>query len=363
MNHDVRLSIWQCKTIATVDLSPSRESRGQQLRRWCFLACAVLIQPILPASASVWSAWFTGRAQQTPHPAVVRVSVQEQDGISQGSGTLVEIREQYGLVVTNWHVVRDASGGIQVIFPDGYRSAARVLSTDRDWDLAALLIWRPSVKPVPLAPRAPRPGERLTIAGYGPGNYRAVDGRCTQYVSPGANLPFEMVEVSARARQGDSGGPIFNADGQLAGVLFGSGGGTTSGSFAGRVQSFLATAWPPSLPYDQPGQLANLDPPPTGLSDPASDLHDIAPQRPLPDDPSLVPLPSSDSNQQVVELLPATPAFPTAASDVDETSVSGELSWQDLAGKTLFDQVKSVLATIGACAVILQVGRFLLSHE
>ena len=64
-------------------------------------------------------------------------------------------------------------------------------------------------------------------------------GRCTQYVSPGARHPFEMVEVSAAARQGDSGGPILNGRGELAGVLFGEGDGKTAGADCGRVAQFL----------------------------------------------------------------------------------------------------------------------------
>jgi hypothetical protein len=53
-----------------------------------------------------------------------------------------------------------------------------------------------------------------------------------------------MVELDVEARQGDSGGPIFNQSGELAGVLFGAGQGTTLGSFAPRVRYFLATAVP-----------------------------------------------------------------------------------------------------------------------
>ena len=48
-----------------------------------------------------------------------------------------------------------------------------------------------------------------------------------------------MVEVAVSARQGDSGGPIFNSRGELAGVLFGEGHGRTSGSYCGRVRWFL----------------------------------------------------------------------------------------------------------------------------
>ncbi|MGY8731313.1 MAG: hypothetical protein ACKVK0_04205, partial [Pirellulales bacterium] len=61
----------------------------------------------------------------------------------------------------------------------------------------------------------------------------------SQYVSPGINQPREMVELRTVARQGDSGGPIFNQNGELAGVLFGAGWRTTAGSYSGRVKSFL----------------------------------------------------------------------------------------------------------------------------
>jgi hypothetical protein len=184
-----------------------------------------------------------GTGHQPPHPAVARIVALEAHGASAlGSGTLVEVHGDYGLVVTNWHVVRSGREGIFAVFPDGFCSPAQPLKLDRDWDLAALMVWRPSAEPVPISRQAPRPGEWLTIAGYGSGRYRAVSGRCTQYVSPGNGLPFEMVEVSAQARKGDSGGPIFNERGELAGVLFGAGWGTTSGSYAGRVHWFLADA-------------------------------------------------------------------------------------------------------------------------
>ena len=65
-------------------------------------------------------------------------------------------------------------------------------------------------------------------------------GQCTQYLSPGENQPFEMIELSAPARNGDSGGPILNSRGELAGVLFGSAFGRTSGSYCGRVHWFLS---------------------------------------------------------------------------------------------------------------------------
>jgi hypothetical protein len=174
--------------------------------------------------------------------------VPEKDGISYGTGTLIDTRGQFGLVISNWHVVRDASGPITVEFPDGFKSPAEVVKTDKDWDLAALSIYRPRIAPVPITANAPQPGEPLTIAGYGSGDWRMTSGRCTQYLAPGVEFPHEMVELAAEARQGDSGGPILNDRGELAGVLFGSGPGYTSGSYGGRVLKFLATVVPGGAP-------------------------------------------------------------------------------------------------------------------
>jgi len=179
-----------------------------------------------------------------PHPSVVRIIAPEDNATSYGTGTLIDVRAQYGLVVTNWHVVCDATGPIEVCFPDGFRSQARALKFDPDWDLAALVVWRPAALPVSIADRPPRPGDALTIHGYGQGQYRVAHGRCTQYYAPSPDYPEEMVELTVEARQGDSGGPILNQRGELAGVLFGAGQGTTIGSFSRRVESFLATLAP-----------------------------------------------------------------------------------------------------------------------
>ena len=198
------------------------------------------------AADEVWASAPPGAHLRSdrPHPAVARIVVPEGMATSYGSGTLVDVRDQFGLVVTNWHVVRDGQGDVEVIFPDGFRSKARPLKVDADWDLAALVIWRPPAAPVAIAERAPQPGDALTICGYGQGQYRSATGRCTQYYAPKVHLPLHMVELDVEARQGDSGGPIFNDRGELAGVLFGAGSGTTLGSFGGRVGSFLATLAP-----------------------------------------------------------------------------------------------------------------------
>ena len=199
------------------------------------------------ARADSFFSWNTRRpvaAVHQPHPAVARITVPLHRGVAHGSGTLVASRGDVGLVITNWHVVRDAAGSVDVAFPNGFRTQGRPIKADGDWDLAAIVIWSPPVAPVKIAEREPLPGEVLTIAGYGKGKYRSATGRCLKFYAPDEGFPLQFVEVSVQARQGDSGGPIWNTRGELAGVLFGASHGTTLGSTAPRLRRFLASVAP-----------------------------------------------------------------------------------------------------------------------
>ncbi|MCE9630393.1 MAG: serine protease [Planctomycetia bacterium] len=193
---------------------------------------------------TTWSAenladyMLTGHA---PHPAVARIVAPESSGASLGSGVLVDVNRSQGLVLTNWHVIRDSRSAVLVQFPDGFQSAGTVVRWDEAWDLAAIVVWRPTATPIPIAESPPRIGERLTIAGFGRGVYREESGECTEYLSPGTGYAKEFVELKASARQGDSGGPILNDQRQLAGVLFGQNEGRTIGSCSTRVRAFLGS--------------------------------------------------------------------------------------------------------------------------
>ena len=201
-------------------------------------------QPAAGKPAGAWSPdvfadyLLTG---QTPHPAVARIIAPEESGVSMGSGVLVDVNRTQGLVITNWHVIRDSRSAVLVQFPDGFQSAGTVVRWDEAWDLAALVIWKPHATPIALAGTPPAIGEQLTIAGYGRGTYRAETGPCTEYLAPGTGYAKEFVELSATARQGDSGGPILNDRGELAGVLFGQNDGRTIGSCSTRLRTFLAS--------------------------------------------------------------------------------------------------------------------------
>jgi hypothetical protein len=329
---------------------------------------------------------WRGFGADQPHPAVVRIVVSEGHIMSLGSGSLVAVQGRHGLVVTNWHVVRDARGPINVIFPDGFRSGASVLATDADWDLAALAIWRPNVEPLRISQRPPQPNEALSIAGYGSGQYRSSSGRCVQYISPGGNHPFEMLELSTAARDGDSGGPILNARGELAGVLFGAARGRTAGSYCGRVQWFLnsvsaqfdALSAPPSdtmIAHDIPAPI--VDPPPATPSidqvaiehapvplnrswEPSVETSREPSQRremPLASIPASLAPPRADQSpeQASARRIPgddSTEGEEPSASTAEAAPEEVPVRWSDVAGETRPEQVKNFLAALGIVSVV-----------
>ncbi|MEC7501705.1 MAG: serine protease [Planctomycetota bacterium] len=288
---------------------------------------------------------------QTPHPAVVRIVAREGKTTSLGSGTLIHVTEDFGLVITNWHVVRDAKGPVEVIFPDGFRSGGTVMKLDDAWDLAAVGIWRPNVKPVTLATRIPSQGDWLSIAGYGGGDYRTAGGRCTQYVAPGRNQPFEMVELSTEARQGDSGGPIFNADGELAGVLLGAKQGHTVGSVCSRVDHFL-TDVSATLQREQSQRIVTDAPKNPKTFQSQSTLRE--PNRWVATQPVPVavanPHPLPERSAGLMEHSDALPDEPSGDSHLN-------FDWHHslfvYLGDTPFDQVKTFFATVGAFSLLL----------
>ena len=319
------------------------------------------LRTAIAATAILACADGIAAAGQRPHPAVARITAEDRVGLSHGSGALVSVNGEHGLVVTNWHVVRDAVGPITVNFPGGFRSAAKVMKVDKDWDLAALAIWKPEgIEPIPMSPRAPRRGEALTIAGWGSGSYREATGRCTNYVSPAGNFPAEMIELSTAARNGDSGGPILNARGELAGVLFGSGWGTTNGSYCGRVRWFLASIEP---------QFRHL---PSGRQDAmiADSRKPNKPEKPKPIAAIEAVAECPGEARQVIRDLPSEidpiPPLPQQGQATDPAVTAAmpdgaaPAAPQIIAtGPTRADQIKTILAGIGVLFLLFHAMRLL----
>jgi S1-C subfamily serine protease len=169
-----------------------------------------------------------------PERPVVRVEAVERGGTSSlGSGTCVAYAKD-ALILTAWHVVKDG----QTFKING--KPATVLKTDKTWDLAALVTTQ-KLPTVRIGTDRPKVGVNLTLRGFGSGDYKEVTGFLERYFSPGGNEPEDILAFTAKARNGDSGGGIFDATGTLVAVLFGSDSMGAHGSCCVQIRKFIAT--------------------------------------------------------------------------------------------------------------------------
>lgn len=178
-----------------------------------------------------------------------------------GSGFYAAQYASWGIVLTNWHVVSEVDSSIDVVFPSG-TYPGRVVLLDDLWDLAAIIIPKPQdLIPLPISRQMPKKGknERLWTAGYGPeeglADFKIQEGKFVDYVALGApdetgndgqydvdSLLYETMMIDVGVRSGDSGGPIFNEYGEVAGCLWGSDQVNSMGTPCGRLQLFLMLA-------------------------------------------------------------------------------------------------------------------------
>lgn len=160
-------------------------------------------------------------AVETVRAALVQIASEEG---SIGAGT---IWHADGLVLTNAHVVLDARTGRQrrdltVITQEGERYPATVLASDARRDLAALAISTQGLPTVRIGEsRTLTPGTWLMAIGHPWGVLDALTGGIV--IGTGDRLPEvgderEWIALDMKMRPGHSGGPLFNAAGEIVGI-------------------------------------------------------------------------------------------------------------------------------------------------
>lgn len=198
------------------------------------LCGALLGAGAAPASAAAPHATTTSQS-------VVRIVNHVGKEQSIGSGTLIHRRADYGVVLTCAHIFSDDVGELIVFFDGGAARVAQVLAIDEKNDLASLLVARPPSDAVALAKALPAHGSPLASCGFGSqGEFLVNRGQALGQVTLEDGEPEGVVELSGAARQGDSGGPIFDDRGQLVAVIFGSDGHVVDGTHCGVIRPFLA---------------------------------------------------------------------------------------------------------------------------
>ena len=165
---------------------------------------------------------------QFPHPARPRTSQ------AQGSGFFIT---SDGYVVTNNHVVEHATE-VTLVTDDGKTLPAKVVGTDKKTDLALLKVTEKGEFPfVKFATTAPRVGDWVIAVG----NPFGLGGTVTAGIvsARGRDInagPYDdFLQIDAPVNRGNSGGPTFNANGNVVGVntaIFSPSGGSVGIGFA-----------------------------------------------------------------------------------------------------------------------------------
>ncbi len=174
-------------------------------------------------------------------PGIVRIVNQQGNEFSIGSGTLVERKQEVGIVLTCAHVFSDGVGDILVFFNGGAPRRAVLIAADDKNDLAVLAVERPGAPAVALATSLPEPGTPLASCGFGQeGKLRVNRGELRGQVTLEDGESEGVLELTGMARQGDSGGPIFDAQHRLVAVIMGSDGEVVDGTHCEVFRPFLA---------------------------------------------------------------------------------------------------------------------------
>ena len=154
---------------------------------------------------------------------------------SLGSGFIID---PDGYVVTNNHVIQDAEE-ISVILQDDTRLDAEVVGRDPKTDLAVLKV--KSAKPLPSVPLGDSDEMRVGDWVLAIGNPFGLGGSVTAGIisARGRDIhagPYDdFLQTDASINRGNSGGPMFNLDGQVVGIntaIFSPSGGSVGIGFA-----------------------------------------------------------------------------------------------------------------------------------
>ena len=156
-------------------------------------------------------------------PSVVQIRARGQNGGGVGSGVVID---RSGHILTNYHVVQGAVT-LVVELPDGTTAAAELIGSDPGNDLAVIRADLPAASLVPATfgdSDAVRVGEPV----FAIGNPFELDFTVTSGIISGIDRESQqrlngrsirgVLQTDAAVNPGNSGGPLFNAAGEVIGI-------------------------------------------------------------------------------------------------------------------------------------------------
>ncbi len=143
-----------------------------------------------------------------------------------GSGFIISAD---GYILTNYHVIEDAyKAGIDVnvILHDGTRYKAQIVGVEADNDVAILKIDADGLSPVTLGnSEGMRVGDTIYAVGNPLGELEFsmttghVSAKDRRIVTDSSGESISMFQIDAPVNSGNSGGPVYNARGEVVGIV------------------------------------------------------------------------------------------------------------------------------------------------
>ena len=171
---------------------------------------------------------FSRQVYQVIQPSLVAVESEFEGQADHGLGSGVII-DEFADILTSLHVVANAKK-ITVIFADGARSEALVISTQPEQDIAVLraVTGPESFIPATLGnPGALQIGDEAYAVGhpfglYGSMSAGVISGFNRTFQPPGSAQTIEgLIQIDAAVNPGNSGGPLLNRNGHVVGIITG----------------------------------------------------------------------------------------------------------------------------------------------
>lgn len=177
------------------------------------LLLLILVVISLPTKAFDRDEQLTISIYEKINPAIVCVDSHVQDGMSCGTGCIIDKR---GIILTSAHVIEDGNG-VVVTMSNGQNYKARVLRRFEDnKDIVLLKIDVPmDLKTVKLGNSEKiKVGQKVLAIG----NPFGFNGTLTQGIISRIDYVKNRIQTDAAINPGSSGGPLLNKNGEIIGI-------------------------------------------------------------------------------------------------------------------------------------------------
>lgn len=174
-----------------------------------------VIEPPVPDTKVELSA---SQIYKKVNPSVVFILLSQKDGFSSGSGFFVD---NNGTMVTNYHVIKDATKGVIRLYDGSQATVDKVLGYDEELDIAILSTTANNTTPIIKATLQAQIGDTVYAIGYpkafnlGVSSSTFTSGMVSMFRSIDG---YSYIQATVDITNGNSGGVLINKYGEVIGI-------------------------------------------------------------------------------------------------------------------------------------------------